>query len=45
MGTALFWPITQQVSGPTGCSETSVRSYHYSLRTNPEERSSVGERI
>jgi len=26
--------------GPTGCPETSVRSCHYSLRNNPEERSS-----
>jgi len=25
---------------PTGCSETSVRNYHYWLRNNPEERSS-----
>ena len=24
---------------PIGCSETSVRNYHYSLRNNPEERS------
>jgi len=26
--------------GLAGCSETSVRDYHYSLRNNPEERSS-----
>jgi hypothetical protein len=26
--------------GPKGCPETSVRNYHYSLRNNPEERSS-----
>jgi len=26
--------------GPTGYHETSVRNYHYSLRKNPEERSS-----
>ena len=26
--------------GPIGCSETSVRNYHRSLRNNPEERSS-----
>jgi hypothetical protein len=25
--------------GQTGCPETSVRNYHYSLRKNPEERS------
>ena len=25
---------------PIGCSETSTRNYHYSLRSNPEERSS-----
>jgi hypothetical protein len=28
--------------GPIGCPETSVRNYHYSLRNNPEERSSQG---
>jgi hypothetical protein len=26
--------------GPIGCPETSVRNYRYSLRNNPEERSS-----
>jgi len=26
--------------GPIGCPEMSVRIYHYSLRNNPEERSS-----
>ena len=26
--------------GPRGCPETSVRNSHYSLRNNPEERSS-----
>ena len=26
--------------GSIGCPETSVRNYHYSLRNNPEERSS-----
>ena len=26
--------------GPIRCPETSVRNYHYSLRNNPEERSS-----
>ena len=25
----------------TGCSETSVRNYHYSFRNNPEERISL----
>jgi hypothetical protein len=25
---------------PIACDETSVRNYHYSLPTNPEERSS-----
>jgi hypothetical protein len=25
---------------PIGCLETLVRNYHYSLRNNPEERSS-----
>ena len=28
--------------GPIECPETSVRNYHYSLRNNPEERSSQG---
>ena len=27
--------------GPIGCPETSVINYHYSLRNNPEEHSSV----
>jgi hypothetical protein len=31
------WPFKK---GPMGCPETSVRNYHYSLRNNPEERSS-----
>jgi len=26
--------------GPIGCPETSVRKYYYTLRDNPEERSS-----
>ena len=26
--------------GPIGCTETSMRNYHYSLRNSPEERSS-----
>jgi hypothetical protein len=26
--------------GPIGCPETSVRNYHYSLRNDPEQRSS-----
>jgi hypothetical protein len=26
--------------GPIGCPENSVRNYHYSLRNNPEKRSS-----
>jgi hypothetical protein len=26
--------------GPIGCPETTVRNYHYSLRNNPEDRSS-----
>jgi hypothetical protein len=28
------------VQGATGCPETSVRNYHYSLSNNPEDRSS-----
>jgi len=36
--TALFWFISGQPIGlPIGCPETSVRSYHYSLRNNPQE--------
>ena len=31
---------TFKTMGPIGCPETSVRNYHYSLRNNPEERSS-----
>ena len=27
-------------AGPKDCPETSVRNYHYSLRNNPQERSS-----
>ena len=26
--------------GPKGCPKTSVKNYHYSLRNDPEERSS-----
>jgi hypothetical protein len=26
--------------GPTGCTETSARNYHYSQHNNPEERNS-----
>ena len=25
---------------PTNCPETSIRNYHYSMRNNPDERSS-----
>jgi len=28
-------------TGPIACPETSVRNHHYSLRNNPEERSSL----
>jgi len=31
------WPLKM---GPIGCPETSVINYHYSLRNNPQERSS-----
>jgi hypothetical protein len=31
--------------GPTGCPETLVRNYHYSLRNNPEEHSSQAESL
>jgi hypothetical protein len=33
---------TYRPKGPIGCPETSVRNYRYSLRNNPEERSSQG---
>jgi hypothetical protein len=32
--------VPNEPMGPIGCPETSVRNYHYSLRNNPEERSS-----
>jgi hypothetical protein len=32
------WPLKM---GPIICPETSVRNYHYSLRNNPGERSSL----
>jgi len=31
--------LRREVDDNLGCPETSVRSYHYSLRNNPEERS------
>ena len=31
------WPLQ---TGPTGCPQTSVWNYHYSLRNKPEERNS-----
>ena len=34
---AISWPLNM---GPMDCPETSVRNYHYSLRNNPEDRSS-----
>jgi hypothetical protein len=50
--TVLFWVITQRVVvisyrrfrtiiGQIGSSETMVRNYHYLLRNDPEERSSL----
>jgi hypothetical protein len=36
-GKSLFWPLKME---PIGCSETSVRIYHYTLRNNPEDRRS-----
>ena len=33
-------PALASETGPIGCPETSVRNYHYSLRNNPEGRSS-----
>ena len=40
------WPRREEYSsllkmGPIGCPETWVRNYHYSLRNNPEEHSSL----
>ena len=31
---------TKRKMEPTGCTATSLRNYHFSLRNNPEERSS-----
>jgi len=31
--------------GPTGCPETSVRNYHYTLRNGPEKRSSQDNKM
>jgi hypothetical protein len=33
-------PVFKGSMGPIFCTETSVINYHYSLRNNPEERSS-----
>jgi hypothetical protein len=33
-----FWTLRM---GPIGCPKMSVRTYHYSLHNNPEERSSL----
>jgi hypothetical protein len=33
-------PVFKGSMGPIFCTETSVRNYHYSLRSNKEERSS-----
>jgi hypothetical protein len=50
MRTVLFWVIMQQVvvisywtlkMGPIGCPKMLVRNYHYALRNNPEEHTSV----
>jgi hypothetical protein len=49
LSTVLFWVIMHPIFKdhgfflqmvPTGCLETSVRNYHYSLSNDPEERSS-----
>jgi hypothetical protein len=32
--------VTQIMLGPIGCTETSVRNYHYTLRNMPEDRTS-----
>jgi hypothetical protein len=36
----VFAFLTLEEGAPIGCPETSIRNYHYSLRNNPEERSS-----
>ena len=32
------WILDIWIWGPIGCTETSVRNYHFSLRNSPEER-------
>ena len=36
-----FWIPDPLKMGPIGCPEKSVKNFHYSLRNNPEERSSL----
>ena len=35
--------VTQVMSGPTNCPETSLRNYHYTLRNIPEDCRSEGD--
>jgi hypothetical protein len=35
-----YYAASSGNSLPIGCPETSIRNYHYSLRNNPEKRSS-----
>jgi hypothetical protein len=35
--------VTQIMSGPKGCTETSVRDYNYTLRNMPEDVISQGD--
>jgi hypothetical protein len=37
--------VTQIVSGPLGCNETSVSNYHYTVRNMPEDRRSQVDKI
>jgi len=37
---AVRWILDPLKMGPIGCPETPVRNYQYSLRNDPEERSS-----
>ena len=39
------YDVSQIISGPIGCSETSVRNYHYTLGNIPENCISQGDTI
>jgi hypothetical protein len=40
VGKNFFFGFSIRNMKPIGCPEKSVRNYHYSLRNNPEQRSS-----